>query len=29
VAVNGWNGIGEHIAHRLVHDGESVLEVPT
>lgn len=28
-AVEGCNGIGKHIAHRLVHDGEIVLDVPT
>jgi transposase len=27
-AVEGCNGIGKHIAHRLVHDGEVVLDVP-
>lgn len=27
-AVEGCNGIGRHIAHRLVHDGESVVDVP-
>ena len=27
-AVEGCNGIGRHIAHRLVHDGEVVLDVP-
>jgi hypothetical protein len=27
-AIEGCNGIGKHIAHRLVHDGESVLDVP-
>ncbi|MFE3258549.1 transposase [Nocardia sp. NPDC059091] len=27
-AVEGCNGIGRHLAHRLVHDGESVLDVP-
>jgi transposase len=27
-AVEGCNGIGKHIAHRLVHDGERVLDVP-
>jgi len=27
-AVEGCNGIGKHIAHRLVHDGETVLDVP-
>jgi transposase len=27
-AVEGCNGIGKHIAHRLVHDGESVVDVP-
>src|SRR5215471_21150950 len=27
-AVGGCNGIGKHLAHRLVHDGESVLDVP-
>jgi transposase len=28
-AVEGCNGIGKHVAHRLVHDGETVLDVPT
>ena len=27
-AVEGCNGIGRHIAHGLVHDGETVLDVP-
>jgi transposase len=27
-AVEGCNGIGKHIAHRLVHDGETVIDVP-
>ena len=27
-AVEGCNGIGKHIAHRLVHDGEMVFDVP-
>ena len=27
-AVEGCNGIGKHIAHRLVHDGEAVVDVP-
>ena len=27
-AVEGCNGIGRHIAHRLVHDGETALDVP-
>src|SRR5215813_7417882 len=27
-AVEGCNGIGRHLAHRLVHDGEIVLDVP-
>ncbi|MEV7099664.1 IS110 family transposase [Amycolatopsis sp. NPDC051045] len=27
-AVEGCNGVGRHIAHRLVHDGEAVLDVP-
>ncbi|WP_405098199.1 IS110 family transposase [Micromonospora sp. NBC_01412] len=27
-AVEGCNGIGKHIAHRLLHDGEAVLDVP-
>src|SRR6478609_9263860 len=27
-AVEGCNGIGKHIAHRLVHDGEIVFDVP-
>ena len=26
--VEGCNGIGKHIAHRLVHDGETVVDVP-
>jgi transposase len=26
--VEAGNGIGKHIAHRLVHDGETVLDVP-
>jgi len=26
--VEGCNGIGRHIAHRLVHDGETVVDVP-
>jgi transposase len=28
-AVEGCNGIGKHIAHRLVHDGEVVFDVPS
>src|SRR6476660_9366610 len=28
-AVEGCNGIGRHLAHRLVHDGEQVVDVPT
>ncbi|MEV0465662.1 IS110 family transposase [Nocardia tengchongensis] len=28
-AVEGCNGIGRHLAHRLVHDGETVIDVPT
>jgi hypothetical protein len=28
-AVEGCGGIGKHIAHRLVHDGETVLDVPS
>jgi transposase len=28
-AVEGCNGIGKHLAHRLVHDGETVLDVPS
>jgi len=28
-AVEGCNGIGKHIAHRLVHDGETVIDVPS
>jgi transposase len=28
-AVEGCNGIGKHIAHRLVHDGEVVCDVPS
>lgn len=27
-AVEGCNRIGRHLAHRLVHDGETVLDVP-
>ena len=27
-AVEGCNGIGRHLAHRLVHDGELVVDVP-
>ena len=27
-AIEGCNGIGKHLAHRLVHDGEMVLDVP-
>lgn len=27
-AVEGCNGTGRHLAHRLVHDGEAVLDVP-
>ena len=27
-AVEGCNGIGKHLAHRLVHDGETVVDVP-
>ena len=27
-AVEGCNGVGRHIAYRLIHDGESVLDVP-
>jgi hypothetical protein len=27
-AVEGCNGIGKHIAHRLAHDGETVIDVP-
>ena len=27
-AVEGCNGVGKHIAHRLVHDGETVVDVP-
>ena len=27
-AIAGCNGIGKHIAHRLVHDGETVVDVP-
>jgi transposase len=27
-AIEGCNGIGKHIAHRLVHDGEIVFDVP-
>jgi transposase len=28
-AVEGCNGVGRHIAHRLVHDGETVVDVPS
>ena len=28
-AVEGCNGVGKHLAHRLVHDGETVLDVQT
>jgi len=27
-AIEGCNGVGKHLAHRLVHDGETVLDVP-
>ncbi|WP_203217811.1 hypothetical protein [Nocardia terpenica] len=27
-AVEGVGGIGRHLAHRLVHDGETVIDVP-
>lgn len=27
-AVEGCNGVGRHIAHRLIHDGETVVDVP-
>ncbi|MEV6278867.1 IS110 family transposase [Nocardia sp. NPDC051832] len=27
-AIEGCNGVGRHIAHRLVHDGETVIDVP-
>jgi transposase len=27
-AVEGCNGVGKHLAHRLVHDGEPVVDVP-
>jgi len=27
-AVEGCNGIGKHLAHRLVHDGETVFDLP-
>jgi transposase len=27
-AIEGCNGIGKHTAHRLVHDGETVVDVP-
>ncbi|MFE4463121.1 IS110 family transposase [Nocardia tengchongensis] len=27
-AVEGCNGVGRHLAHRLVHDGETVIDVP-
>ncbi|MFE9785178.1 transposase [Nocardia salmonicida] len=27
-AIEGCNGIGRHLAHRLVHDGETVIDVP-
>lgn len=28
LAIEGCNGIGKHLAHRLVHDGETVVDVP-
>ncbi|MFE4460423.1 IS110 family transposase [Nocardia tengchongensis] len=28
-AVEGCNGIGRHLAHRLIHAGETVIDVPT
>ncbi|WP_067574400.1 IS110 family transposase [Nocardia acidivorans] len=28
-AVEGCNGVGRHLAHRLVHDGETVIDVPS
>ncbi|GAB0108677.1 IS110 family transposase [Nocardia sp. JMUB6875] len=28
-AIEGCNGVGRHLAHRLVHDGETVIDVPT
>ncbi|WP_433580540.1 IS110 family transposase [Nocardia brasiliensis] len=27
-AIEGCNGVGRHLAHRLVHDGETVIDVP-
>ena len=27
-AIEGCNGIGKHVARRLVHDGEAVVDVP-
>lgn len=27
-AIEGCNGVGRHLAHRLVHDGEIVVDVP-
>ncbi|WP_051757270.1 IS110 family transposase [Nocardia sp. NRRL WC-3656] len=27
-AIEGCNGVGRHLAHRLIHDGESVIDVP-
>ncbi|MGW3961509.1 IS110 family transposase [Amycolatopsis sp. NPDC005003] len=27
-AMEGCNGVGRHVAHRLVHEGETVLDVP-
>ncbi|MFI7671977.1 IS110 family transposase [Nocardia sp. NPDC049526] len=27
-AIEGCNGVGRHLAHRLVHDGETVVDVP-
>jgi hypothetical protein len=27
-AVEGCNGVGRHLAHRLFHDGETVIDVP-
>ncbi|NNH71242.1 transposase [Nocardia uniformis] len=27
-AIEGCNGIGRHLAHRLIHDSETVLDVP-
>ncbi|WP_157116471.1 IS110 family transposase [Nocardia vaccinii] len=27
-AIEGCNGVGRHLAHRLIHDGETVVDVP-